>query len=228
MATTDLAGAPGVRVDNWNNLTGPASSLNPSKLSAGTVFDDTGAVQSGVSVSMTWPGSGGPVTLTSAVTNGNDLNLYSAIQDQWGGTAGTFTMSGIPYSHYDVYVYVYNDKANPGRGGSITIGSTTYWIATGTSAGNPASDGSGYVISTDTTQSGGSGTSNLTNTVGNYVEFTGLSSSSFTASYVGVGNANPRLKVAGFQVVAVPEPATLGLMIVGTLIIGLGGRRRRV
>ena len=230
MATTDLAGAPGVRVDNWNNLTGASTNLHTANLTSGSVVDNTGSVQPTVSVSMVWPGNGGPVGMGSITSGGNDTNLYANVEDQWTPTAGTFTMSGLTYSNYDVYVYVYNDSANPGRGGSISIGSTTYWIATGAAAGNPTSSGTGYVISTDTAEVGG-GSSALRNTVGNYVEFTGLSGSSFTASYLasGVVNGGARLKIAGFQVVdttAIPEPPVLGLVLAGALALLLVKRNK--
>ena len=200
MATTDLAGAPGVRVDNWHNLTGPSPYLHEARLNAGTGVDNKGIAQSGVSVSMVWPKAGYAQTMTPAISGGNDANLFSANENQWGTPAGTFTVRGLKYKTYDVYVYVYNDTANPGRGGSITMGTNSYYIATGKVVGNPTSNGKGYVISTDTTKKlNRHGT--LSNTVGNYVKFTGLSGSSFTASYVGLGSV-PRIDIVGFQVVA--------------------------
>jgi hypothetical protein len=84
----------------------------------------------------------------------------------------------------------------------------------------PDNNGNGYVLSTATTAAASLAAP------GNYVEFTGLTASSLTATLdsYNFGDGVPRLKISGFQIVAVPEPSTLAMLGMG--VLGLVGMFR--
>ena len=97
---------------------------------------------------------------------------------------GSFTNNGttsvsvtnVPYTSYEVIAYVGNEGNSPngnanGRNASINIGGTTYYYSTDT---NDAANPFVYVPITNTTSG--------TYPAGNYAVFTGLTSSSFSAT----------------------------------------------
>ncbi|MCU0791271.1 MAG: hypothetical protein MUE42_00090 [Opitutaceae bacterium] len=195
MAAATLAGAPGARQANWNSFTG--NTLD----AMSTLVDNTGSVVSGLSfthaeVNNNWTNAGSPTV--------NDVALYSGHHDKFDGTAANLTVSGIPYARYDVYFYIKDDTLD--RAGSVSIGSTTYFITSiyGNGGGHPASDGTGYIRSADTEATlNGAIYDVSTIAKGNYVKFEGVTGSSFTANYTALATsaAARRLKVAGFQIV---------------------------
>jgi hypothetical protein len=131
------------------------------------------------------------------------------------GSAGghsTVTLSAIPYSSYDIIVYFSGDTT--GRGATLNVGSTTYdFTAMGTAA--IAGGNALFTQATDTTGS--------SPTAANYAIFTGLTGSSqtldFIASVAGAGG------ISGFQIVAVPEPSSMALAVVGGFGVLLMNRR---
>lgn len=194
MTPAELAGASGARFANWNNF-----DLGSSTSTITNMVDSNGAAVAGASVSLARGSSNNPFSrgLSSAT---NDRRMFDTVLDQFDGTASTLTVTGIPYGSYDVYFYMSDDGA--ARGGSFTIGSATYYLRGGIAF--PTNTGTGYVQSTDTTLNSG------TNTQANYVKFSGLSGSSFTATFVAVnqGDSVKRLKFPGFQIVGSAAPAT--------------------
>ncbi len=195
MSAVDLAGA--LRLPNWNNLTGPGGTGDSKSIS--NPIDNTGAVVAGMNVTVTGGNSSSGTFLNAPGETGNEASLFTTVFDQFDGTAGTITASGIPYSSYDVYLYMRDDGA--ARGGSFTLNGTTYYVRGG--EGNPASTGTGYVLSNATTNSGAS------TPQGNYVRFAGVTGSSFTCSFTAfnAGDSVQRLKLPGFQIVSA-TPAT--------------------
>lgn len=213
MEPTDLAGAPGVRVGNWN----PWLKNDTTVGDAGqTIVDSSGATVAGFTAygNFSWTSRDNDTV--------NDTAMFSDIVDVQTSTR-LVEVSGVPYSAYDVYVYMHDDDFD--RAGQFTLGSETFYMrgfGPGEHAGDPLSDGTGYVISTDTTLGLGTDINQ-----GNYVRFSNVTGSAFQMAWTAVnaGDSVQRAKVAGFQVVQVPEPTALALAGVG--IAGLLISRRR-
>ena len=150
------------------------------------------------------PGQDGSGTYNRNLLNGF---LNDGASNDSGGA--NLSLSSIPYAQYDLYVYFSSDAA--GRAGTVTVGSTTYDFSTLGAASISGAD----AVLTQTTDTGGA------NPGANYAVFSGLTGSS--------QNINMNIPlwggIAGFQVVAVPEPGTLALASVGGLMV-LGLRRR--
>jgi hypothetical protein len=136
----------------------------------------------------------------------------------WGPptTFNTIALSNIPYSQYEIIVYISDDAA--GRVALASDGAVTYDLSTMGSATVSGANAS-FIQSTDTTGA---------NPTADYVVFTGLSGSSQTIT-VTPGDMNPNdaawVGLAAFQIVPVPEPGTLALAALGG--IGMLMFRRR-
>lgn len=217
--TGDVAGAPGSRVGYWNMVTSVAPT--------GTFVDDTGAAVSGLTLNIT--GSKGFNTRNNVGSTTNDYTMYNTVMESDWNAGATLSLTNVPYSSYDVLLYVFPDVTSSSpRGGHITIDGTTYYINNGYNSGGTAlsipsgTDGSGYVLSTSTT---------LSDSVahpGNYVQFDNVSGSNLNISMLAddFGDGVPRLKISGFQIVAVPEPSTFAML--GAGLLGLIAIRRKV
>lgn len=193
LTAAETAGASGARFANWNNVNVVSGSA-----SLNTLVDSRGAQVTGVAVSLT-AGNSGSAFSRGLASPTNDVRLFDTVLDKFDGTSATLSVTGIPYGSYDVYFYMADDGA--ARGGSFTVGTTTYYLRGG--AGTPTSTGTGYVRSTDTSLNSGA------NTQANYVKFTGLSgplTATFTA--VNQGDSVQRLKFPGFQIVGTAAPAS--------------------
>ncbi len=199
MVPTDLAGAPGVRVANWNVLTNTNLTLGDNE----TVVDDSGSAVEGIRVTIATPRSFSNRDNNSSYKN--DQIMYNGVIDCYGDTT-TLTLTGIPFNQYDIYFYMRDDGTS--RAGAFTlVGGPTYYLRG--SGGNPTADGIGYVLSTDTTMTAGVGTSI---DVGNYTVFQSLSGdSTFQVTAVNAGDAIVRNKWAGFQIVGKSEPGQAGI-----------------
>jgi hypothetical protein len=213
MESTDLAGAPGVRVGNWNAWVKNDTAVGDA---GQTIVDSSGATVAGFTASgnFAWASRDNDTV--------NDTAMFSDIVDVQTSTR-LVDVSGVPYSAYDVYVYMHDDDFD--RAGQFTLGSETFYMrgfGPGEHAGDPLSNGTGYVISTDTTLGLGTDIDQ-----GNYVKFSNVTGSAFQMAWTAVnaGDSIQRAKVAGFQVVQVPEPTALALAGVG--IAGLLISRRR-
>jgi hypothetical protein len=151
--------------------------------------------------------------------NGNyNRNLLNGYMNNGGSGSVSMTLSSIPYSTYDIIVYLSSDTA--GRTGTVNIGSTTYDFAAMGPAelgGTPATAGSSdasFIQTTDTTGA---------NPSADYAVFSGLTGSSQIIS----STISAYGGIAGFQVVAVPEPGSMALLGLGGLAVLLRRRLQR-
>jgi PKD repeat protein len=222
MLTSSLAGAPGVRTNNWNNIKSIAFTSQVSSL----VYDTGATVGGAFKITFTTPRSGSQPT--NALSNlGNDALMYSGYNQVWNNQTNQVVLTDIPFSSYDIYIYA--DTARLNCGGVISMtGQQDYWVKTLGTQLMTTNTGAGYKQITNTTQAsaisgpGGSG---------NYVKYSNLSGSSqtFTLAAKDMGDAaSQRLNLAGFQIVEiVPEPATTGLLGFGALVALVIRRLRR-
>ena len=143
-------------------------------------------------------------------------NLLNGYLNNGGGGSVSMTLNSIPYPIYRIIVYLSSDTA--GRPGTVNVGSTTYdFTSMGPTeiGGLPATTGSGNASFIQTTDTSGA------NPSADYAIFTGLTGSSQTISSTVAAYGG----IAGFQIVATPEPGTQALAGLGGLIILLARNR---
>ena len=104
------------------------------------------------------------------------------------------TLTNIPYSRYDVYVYFSSDAA--GRIGNVTDGATTYYFST---LGSAAIAGSNALFQRTIDRTGHYPGAN-------YAIFLNETTNFLTVTANALGGDDQWLGIAGFQVVAMPEP----------------------
>ena len=202
LATTNVAGV--VAVANWNNSfpSNPVTNLKDDTGVATTV-DISYASFNTFRIQGSHPGVDGNGTYNKELLNGY-LNSGSTQTP----ASSSVTISQIGYAQYNIIVYFSSDVA--GRTGTVTDGTTVYDFAT---LGSASISGSNAVL-TQTTSMGGS------NPGANYAIFSGLTGATKTVSV----NIPSFGGIAGFQVVAVPEPSAA--LLGGLGLFGLLRRRR--
>ncbi len=143
--------------------------------------------------------------------NGTNNNLLENFVvggpfSQSDSTAESLTISGLtPGVTYDIYFY---GSKNPGADSTLTIGSTT--VAT-----------DGAVVNTATPfDSADQGHE------WNVIDGLVANGSGNLVGYVGTGSDAGYAAINGFQVVAVPEPGSAGLLALGAIGVGLLGMKR--
>jgi hypothetical protein len=208
------AGAPGYVAANWNSAWNEGVSGN-SSATVNNLWDSSGA-NSGASISYSsadlWQiQQSRPANDADGTYNMQMLNGY--LDSGSAGGQSTIAISAIPYSSYDIIVYFSGTAAD--RAVTMSDGSTTYDFTT---MGPAAIAGANALFTQATDTTGSNPTANA-----NYAIFTGLTGASqtldYTASVAGAGG------IAGFQIVAVPEPSSMALAVVGGFGVLLMNRR---
>lgn len=198
MASGTVAGL--VPQSNWNNTGGATGTVN-------TLADSAGAA---TTASITWT-SGGVWGDGQADADANagvgDAQLNRGYWDDNNGGGQTFTVTGVPYTNYDLLVYYATDTPGTQHLQGIT--------ANGIFARPDITTGARY-----NEKSGWDSTNTAT--------ITGLTGDLTATMDLRNANGNGRATIAGFQILeanAIPEPSS-------TLLVGLSGlallmRRRR-
>ena len=215
MLSTYTAGAEVVQ-DNWNQLM-------QSSWGTQQVTDDSGTLlATTVAVNTSWANGNIVLDGTPNAANGDRLMMNGGMDN--GGGAQGWTVVGVPYALYDVYIY-YDGGSDAGRGGS-------YQVWDSNDSDNVLASQDGYDTATfdgtyiQATGTGLDGDGNALDT--NYVKLTGLTGSDIKIRSIAnlLGNpATPRAPMNGFQIVQVPEPSAAILAVLG--LVGFAFRRRR-
>jgi PKD repeat protein len=204
MSAGSLAGAPGVRTNNWNTIKA-ASGTN--SFTSGLKYSDGIAVAAPFKITYA-----GYQSSIAALGLTNDKLMFGAFaQDR--ESAGYYpmhvTLTNIPFAKYDIYIYA--DTSYQNGGGKISmVGQQDYWVKT---AGQQIinATGSTYIQITNTTQASASNQVITTTTgTGNYVKYSNLTGTvqDFTVDALSVyGLPTQRLNLAGFQIVQIAETA---------------------
>jgi hypothetical protein len=189
-----------------SGLAGVAAAINWNNSIGGMALVDNSGAASGVSFTIAGSWGAWGIAPISAGPDG-DGTYNRTLLDGYANTSSgigpeVFTITGISYSSYNLYVYFSSDTAN--RTGTIADGNSgiTYDFST---IGQPAISGANAVFTQTTDTVGG-------NPTADYAVFSDITGSSDTLT-LNVPNGGG---IAGFQIVAVPEPGTLALA-------GLGG-----
>lgn len=210
--STSFAGV--VSVAHWNN-SWPGTNTPPTSVAPTVNLKDNAGSTTTMDVffSGTAQWQLNPLNTPPAVDGDGTYNkrLLKGYVDMVGGNPVSVTLSQIPYSNYDVYIYMSSDTAN--REGWVSDdGGATYFFRT---VGSAAITGSNATLqqATDTTDL-------ATNGLATYARFSNLTGNSQVFSVFAAGNAG----IAGFQVVQIPEPSAALLGGLGFLALL---RRRR-
>ena len=217
VSSTTTAGV--VPQTNWNNLL-------QGNWGNQQVTDDSGTLlATTVSVQTSWA-NGNVVLSGGAETNGDRLMMNGGMDN--GGGAQGWTITGVPYSSYDVYIY-YDGGSNGNRGGSYQAWDSDNGdalLAAQSGYDTATFDGTYIQAIGDGTDGNGQGLNT------NYVVLSGLSAPNIKirsiADSLGGGDNTKRAPMNGFQIVeasAIPEPSSAILALLG--LIGFVSRRKR-
>jgi hypothetical protein len=200
----------------WNSTYHPENNGNYDPTAASVtynnLYDNTGAATtlSVTSTSFTdWFNyvalNGGTQPADANGTYNNTLlNAYN------NNNLSTVTLSSIPFAQYDLYVYFTSDTA--GRAGTVSDGAASYDFSTLAQGAIHTGGNADLIQTTDTTGA---------NPGADYAVFSGLTGGSQT-----INVAVPQWGgITGFQIVAVPEPGTLALAVMGGIGMLTLGRR---
>jgi hypothetical protein len=230
LATSQFAGI--VLQNNFNVL-------SPSTAETSVPLINSQGNPSGVNI--TYAKFGNNYSTGTGSTTGNDGLLVSSDAKTSGGSGGTtqsFTLNDVPMGNYELIAYTLNNGST--TNGTTVVGQYTATDTQGYSQSyydlnqQPAAWDSGYSSATgpDWIQGNYSTeTAAAAATAQNYVQFVGLDlpvagSITVTETWAGISTSNgPAFN--GFQLILVPEPAALAVVLLGGLGILLLPRRQR-
>jgi hypothetical protein len=213
MAPADVAGV--VPASNWTNALG----LDPT---ASSLVDDSG-VATTMGIALDGDGSAGWMMGEDSYTSPSsaDAQMMYAVRAIGGDEDQIdIQLTDIPYSVYDLYVYVgrYNGWTNAsGDTGQTTVAGTTYHYYRSDPQSGEMGDLPGAHLQATSTDP------NDPTAGATYVLFEDLTGSEQTINMF--DDNSDELGIAGIQVVEIPEPATMSLLAMGGL--ALIRRRRR-
>jgi hypothetical protein len=195
---------------NWNDLGYWESS---------SIKNDSGAVVANLSVNTSTSTDGYNSYATIPSDDGNRYLMRGYIRSS--GASLTVTVSGLgpPFKtdNYDILVYFDGENGSADWVTQYTIGVDGTTIAT--VYGRDAKD----TVQWDGTFVQSFGTSDADATAGNYIRFTGLTSSGFTLTATPVDGDGP---INAIQIIGAPEPASASLLALG-LASAFAARVRR-
>lgn len=173
------AGSPAIT--GWNQVGGgSATSL---------VVRDDGAVDRGTR--LTFSSASGGYRLTPPATSADGALFDGQIITNANGGPATVNVSGIPYSRYDLVVYVGHGPNHAGRDVEVSLGSGPSFAFQNENL-QTYTDPVGYRLVTSTTVPG---------QTGNHVAFAGETSASFALTLRPASSGNPGSSgIAGFQI----------------------------
>ncbi len=172
------AGVAAVAQTNWNSVTGPTDSRTTPITFSGLI-DNTGAPTTAALSATGYLYGGGAGFNSSDPDETGDNDLADSQMLSLNGVDAVVSVTDIPYSQYDIYVYLSCDSS--GRSGTVTIGSSSQsYITT-----NATIDPSQWVTTTD-------------GSTANYLHFSGLTGSSQAVHVNVTGNGG----VNGIQIVS--------------------------
>lgn len=228
---TDYAGV--VSVDNWTDSypSNPTTNL-PDNTGAATTMDLAEISPQNLTwaIQFAHPGYDANGTANKEMLNGY-LNGGPAtwLPSPPNNAVG---LTNIPYSQYDIYVYISSDTA--GRTGFVTDGTVTVNgngdATQSTFTPNGATTYDFSTIGPGEISGANALFAQTTDTLGlypaaDYAEFTGLSGPSQTVTVQMLVN-DGWAGIAGFQVVQVPEPLSLGSMLTLGALLSIRRRTR--
>ncbi len=192
-----------VPVSNWNNVTGTSGVV--------TGFIDDSASSTTLSLNIT-PGAPnyGHWGFFGAGTSDQRM-LGAFLENPFPTTPFSISLSSIPYSLYDIYIYSGPNADRTGLRWEVSNGTTSYFGIVDSTVPT-----TGYLLTSATTLA--------TAVAANYSVFSNLTGSTQTFTFSGPGAPS----LSGFQIVLIPEPSTVMLALLGVAgVTGITILRRR-
>ena len=185
MGSSESAGI--IAQSNWNNLSGASGTDT-------TLVNNSGANVSGLSVTYSSLNPWADSAISDTAGNNRLMRGYLDFNVNEGSTS--VAVSGITAAVYDVIVYSNGDENT--RVGRYQVGAQTVWMK------DNATFSGAFTQATDTADAG----SHAATSAGNYMVFSGLTSSSFTLNATGVYATDGTLR-APVNAVQIIQPSAI-------------------